>query len=348
MNALWAFPAPYQGDFERKCVYPKYLSNSREIVKEIGMPEQTNDEPRKLHAMGFTDLLDTIFSLYRTYFWSFLRIATLYFITMLIGGSISFFDDWIGMGVKTTIWVFTIIAISCVSVFVVSALVFASVQAYLEEKIVTATVLKQAKQQFFRCVVSSLIFGLITFLATILILVLFVVIYSPIESGGISSGIGGLGVFLILFFAAASFLTYWCFYISAIFVEGISARAELRRSGELIRDRWWRINGTMLAMLLLYFGISLIFRTAFGILLTLTGLADIQEFFGTVQWMAFFQLPGNLTEFHLLNVLMHLINLGIDTFTMPIWVIGVTLLYFNQRILREGFDIEMMAARLGE
>ena len=96
---------------------------------------------------------------------------------------------------KTAIWVFTIGAIFCVSVFVVSALVFASAQAHLDGKIRIGTVLKQAKRQFFPCFVSSLIFGLITFLAIILIVVLFVAIYNPFESRGISSGIGTLGVF---------------------------------------------------------------------------------------------------------------------------------------------------------
>ena len=141
--------------------------------------------------MGLSDLLDTTFSLYRTHFWSFLRIATAYFIAMLIGVSISFFDDWIGKSTKTTIWVFTIGAIFCVSVFVVSALVFASVQAYLDGKIRIGTALKQAKRQFFRCLVSSLIFGLITFLITFLIVVLFAAIYTPFESGDISRIIGG-------------------------------------------------------------------------------------------------------------------------------------------------------------
>ena len=311
-------------------------------------PSQANHGPPIPRAMGFGELLDTTFSLYREHFWSFLRIATAYFIAMLIGVSISFFDDWIGSGTKTAIWVFTIGAIFCVSVFVVSALVLASAQAYLDAELRIGTVLKQAKQQFFRCLVSSLIFGLITFLITFLIVVLFAAIYAPFESGDISRSIGGLSVLLIIFSAAAVFLTYWCFYISAIFVEGISARAELRRGRELIRGRWWRINGMMLAVFLLHFGIGFICRTAFGILLTLTGLAEISEFFGTVQWMAFLQLPRNLTEFHLLNMLMHLLNLGIDAFTMPIWVIGGTLLYFDQRIRQEGFDIEVMATRQRE
>ena len=48
------------------------------------------------------------------------------------------------------------------------------------------------------------------------------------------------------------------------------------------------------------------------------------------------------------NGLMYIICLGADTFAMPIWVIGDTLLYFNQRIRKEGFDIEMMATHQGE
>ena len=67
-----------------------------------------------------------------------------------------------------------------------------------------------------------------------------------------------------------------------------------------------------------------------------------------VQWMALWQLPTQLSELRLSYVLMYLINLGIDTFTMPIWVIGFTRLYFDQRIRKEGFDIEVMAARQEE
>ena len=313
------------------------------------MPEQTNDEPRKLHAMGFTDLLDTIFSLYRTHFWSFLRIATLYFIAMLIGVSISFFDDWAGGDTKVVLWIVTISVLSCISVFVVSALVFASVQAYLDGKIETGTVLKQARRHFFRCLTSSIIFGLIISLMTFFLLLVFVGFTRSFVSDSIVVMVVVLSLFLMIIATAiSSFAIYWCFYISAISVEGISGRAELRRSDELIRNRWWRINGVMLAIFLLQFGIGFIFRFAFGILLDLTELAQLSEFFTTVQWGTFFQLPINADEFHLLTSLMYLINLGIDAFTMPIWVIGATLLYFNQRIQREGFDIEVMAARLGE
>ena len=60
------------------------------------------------------------------------------------------------------------------------------------------------------------------------------------------------------------------------------------------------------------------------------------------------QLLNNQPEASLSYGMMCFINLGVDIFTMPIWVIGGTLLYFNQRIRKEGFDIEMMATHQGE
>ena len=70
--------------------------------------------------------------------------------------------------------------------------------------------------------------------------------------------------------------------------------------------------------------------------------------FVTPIWVIGWELPTNLSELRLSYTLMYLINLGIDTFVTPIWVIGCTLLYFDQRIRKEGFDIEMMAMPLGE
>lgn len=299
--------------------------------------------------MGFGELLDTTFSLYRSHFRTFLGIATGYLVAMVIGVSISFLDNSIGRDGRVVLWIVTIGVISCVSVFVVSALVFASVQAYLEGKIKTGVVLRRAGRHFFRCLISAIVFGLIISLLTFLILLIFVGFTRSFAPNPSVVTVVVFSIFLfIIFSAASSFLTYWCFYISAISVEQTEIPPALGRSDNLIRRRWWRINGMMLAILLIYFSVGFIFRMGVGILLTLTELAEIMEFLDTAQWMAFFELPRNVDEFHLVTALMSFINLGIDTFTMPIWVIGCTLLYFDQRIRREGFDIEMMATRRGE
>ena len=323
-----------------------------QVLDGIDTPTSDNSPQRengvqRLRAMGFGELLDTTFSLYRSHFRTFLGIATGYLIAMVIGVSISFFDDSIGRDRRVVLWIVTIGVISCISVFVVSALVFASVQAYLDGKIKTGAVFRQAGRQFFRCLISAIIFGLIISLLMFLLLLCFVGFFGSLP-GTVASVISVSGFLVILFLAVSSFVTYWCFYISAISVERTKIPLAFGRSDDLIRRRWWRINGMMLAILLLYFSVGFIFRMAVGILLTLTELAEITEFLDTAQWMVFFELPRNEEEFHLLTALMSLINLGIDTFTLPIWVIGCTLLYFNQRIRREGFDIEVMATRRGE
>ena len=69
------------------------------------MPEPTNNGLRKLQTMGFGELLDAVFSLYRAHFRSLLGIASGYFIVMLIGVSIFFLDDSLGRGAKIIIWV---------------------------------------------------------------------------------------------------------------------------------------------------------------------------------------------------------------------------------------------------
>ena len=168
---------------------------------------RTENEVPRLQAMRFGELLDTTFSLYRAHFRTFLGIAIIYFIAMLIGVSISFFDDSIGRDTRVVLWVVTISVISCISVFVVSALVFASVHAYLDGKIILGTVLRRAKRHFFRCLINAIVCGLVVFFLTFLILLICVGVFLSL-SGIVLEIIGGLSVFLIIFVAVSSFITY--------------------------------------------------------------------------------------------------------------------------------------------
>ena len=311
-------------------------------------PSQTHNALPTLRALGFGELLDTTFSLYRTHFWSFLGIASVYFIAMGIGVSICFFDDSAGRAEMITIWVPTVVAVFGVSLFVVSGLVFATAQAYLGKSIRMGVVLGGAGRQFFRCFVGSLIYAVLAALLTALL---------TLPLGGIVAAVGdsepltialGLFALLVVVGAAVWFLTYWCFFAAAVLVEGKPIWAGMRRRRELFGHTRWRIFGMMFALLLLSFLVGVVFRTTFALPLTFTGLEGLGDFFDNVRWMVFWELPTQRAELSVSHVLMYLINLGIDTFTLPIWVIGFTLLYFDQRIRKEGFDIEVMAARQGE
>ena len=308
-----------------------------------------NNEPQKLRPMGFGDLLDAIFSLYRAHFLPFLTIAAGYFVAMLIVISIVFLDDSVGRGAKIAIWISTVSIIFGVSIFVVSGLVFAGTEAYFGRNIRVRAVLRQAMPRFLPCFVGSLLFGLVAFLCGFLANILFIVLVDSYVS---TVGVGNVNILLLnftlgLLFAimivsiVGFFLPYWSFFVSTVSLEGRSMRAGLRRSRELIRGTRWRVIGTILAIFLLPFAIGFVLRAVFAFLLILTGLDGVGGFLDTVRWMSLWELPTNLAELRLSYVLMYLINLGVDTFTIPIWVIGCTLLYFDQRIRKEGFNIEM-------
>lgn len=319
-------------------------------------PSQSNNVPPKLQAVRFGELLDTIFSLYRTHFLSFFGIASGYFMTIAVMISIIFLDDPVGRSVKVAIWVPIVIAVLGISMFVVSRLVFAGAQACLGNSIRVGEVLRQGHRQFLPYLVGSFLFGIITLFCVLLSgFVLGSLILSYIRSIG-TNGVevatvnAILRVFapLIMVGIVGFFVTYWSFFVSATLLEGTSMRVGFRRSRALISGRRWRVIGTVIAIFLLAFAIGFILRTVFAFLFVLTGLEGVGNFREIIQWMAVWELPTELSELRLSYALMYLINLGIDTFTMPIWVIGFTRLYFDQRIRKEGFDIEMMATHLGE
>ena len=326
-------------------------------MSEQTNPSQANNEPQKLRPMGFGDLLDAIFSLYRAHFLPFFAIASGYCIAILIMILIVFLDDSVGRGAKIAIWISTVSATFGVSVFVVNGLVFAGTEAYLSGNIRVGAVLRQAIPRFLPCFVGSLLFGLLALFCVLFINILFGVLISSYVST--VDDLRSINAFLVNFTIqfvfvttivciAGFFLPYWSFFVSTVSLEGRSMRAGLRRSRELIRGRRWRVVGTVLAIFLLPFAIGFVLRAVFAFLLVLTGLEGVGSFLETVRWMSLWELPTNLSELRLSYALMYLINLGVDTFTIPIWVIGCTLLYFDQRIRKEGFDIEMIATRQGE
>ena len=326
-------------------------------MSEKADPSQANNGPLTLRAMRFGELLDTTFSLYRTHFWSFFGIASGYFVAMVIAISIAFLDDSIGRGARVAIWVPIFIAIFGISTFVVSRLFFAGAQVCLGNTVSVGDVLRQGRRQFLPYFVGSFLFGIITIFCVFLsnfVLALLMTSYirGSIGTGGVEIGILNfiLRVLMPLLMVGivGFFITYWSFFVSATLLEGTSMRVGFRRSRELISGRRLRVFGTVIAIFLLAFAIGFILRTVFASLLVFSGLEGVENFRETVEQMALWKLPTQLARLRLSYALMYLINLGIDTFTMPIWVIGFTRLYFDQRIRKEGFDIEVMATRQGK
>ena len=326
---------------------PEQLNDAQagDLVKNDLEPDM-NSNPPNLHLMGVAELLDTTFSLYRKHFWTFLCISAGSCPALLIMISTFLLEDSIGSGAEVAIWIATIAVFWGISIFVVSGLVLASAEAYLGRRIRIGAVLRQGRHRFWQCFAGSLLFVL---------LAVFVIFISAIPSvlfitallGDAEDVVGPLFLLLIVAFVTGWFIAYWCFFAAAVLVEGKSMRDGIGRTGELIRGTWWWVVGVMFAILLLHFALGYIFRIAVGFLLSLTEVVGVMAFLQTINLTTLWQLLSTRPELSLSYILIFLINLGIDTFTAPIWVIGGTLLYFNQRIRKEGFDIEMTATRQG-
>lgn len=314
---------------------------------ENRVPHHTNDDLPNLRAMGFTDLLDTTLNLYRKHFCKFLGISSGYCVALLILISTFLFDDSVGRGAKVAIWITTVVVFWGISVFVISGLICASAEAYLGRRIGVFAVLRQGGRRFWVCFSGSLLFVLLAILLIFLFSFLSVSIIRTFAESA-SDVVDPLLLLLIMVFVTGWLGNYWCFFAAAVLVEKKSIREGIGRSGELIHRYWWQVVGMMFAILLLHFSIGYIFRIAFGVLLSLTGFVDVMTFLKTINLSALWQFLSMDPELSLSDVLIFLINLSIDTFTAPISVIAGTLLYFNQRIRKEGFDIEIMATRQGK
>lgn len=130
----------------------------------------------------------------------------------------------------------------------------------------------------------------------------------PIMLGGISLLLGG---------AAALYLFAGYFAVPAtVMLESLGARAGLRRSRELSAGFKWKVLGALGLPMLIFFAFQFV----------VVGLTAA--------------LPGPA-------ILGFVLQKAMTVVVSPILAVIATLLYYDARIRKEGFDIEVMAAELG-
>lgn len=126
-----------------------------------------------------------------------------------------------------------------------------------------------------------------------------------------------VGIGLILFIVPG--IMWACAYIAAIpavIIEGGKARDGIRRSRELAKGRRWSVFGILLTIILL----STILNLAF--------FAVIELSIGTSSFIG--------------DLIYNTISQSVSVLLMPVGVIAATLLYYDFRIRKEGFDLEML------
>jgi len=175
----------------------------------------------------------------------------------------------------------------------------------------------------------------ITFLATLGVAAVMVVGFLPALAAGLLGADGIAIVTLMLLgmlggFGAAIYLWVCWSLIGPVYVlEHAGAIESFRRSRRLVQPQWWRIFGTLVLAALIAFIIAAIIAVPFlGIASAVSGVA--------------FGGPAPLTALGQVIAALGAVIAG--TITTPFQA-GVTgLLYFDQRIRREGLDITLQRA----
>ena len=263
--------------------------------------------------MGFTDILDGMFSLYRRHFRVFVGIAVVDIFAECIGQVLIDFPHFIQPDSLQLIVAFVITIFGLI--VSIGGIVIANATFYLGGQITARAALGRVLQRFFPLLGSALLWSLV---------------------------VVGLVVTIVGIPFALYFAVRWGFFVETLLLEGVSARAALRRSSELVSGMWWKMCGMLLAVFLLSTAIHAVFEISVGFVLVLSGIANEIDLMDIIKWGTIGNsifTPDDL----ILYIVMTGLHLALSLFTFPLWVIGVTLVYFNQRIQKEGFDIQRQA-----
>jgi|GEM_PF-758267 len=175
------------------------------------------------------------------------------------------------------------------------------------------------------------------FLATILISVII-----GVATGGISGWLIASAVAGTLIFVVAPAVIYlgvtWTFILPTALLEGCGPRAALSHSSALVKQNWWRILGIMLLLLTIVSIIGMIFY--------------MPAMMGAVSELMTRAMSGTMTEAppELPTWIMAWAVVGGtigSIISVPIGMIGITLLYFDLRVRKQGYSLDALANELG-
>ena len=288
------------------------------MLEQNNTPQAGNSEPTSgippLKPMGLGDILDTIFSLYRQHFRLFLGLVIFSVcaelaLHLLLDRSEFFFDTTFPLGL--------VIAVIAVAFYIigVGGIAIISGATYLGEDITIRSVLQRATDKFWQLLGCFFVWSLV---------------------------IGALALTIIGIPFAIYFTVRWGLFLGTVMFEESTVKQALRRSSELARGAWWQLFGTLLVLLLLSTLVHAIFEISIGFILISANVWSDIDFIEIIEWGLFGEaFDSNTRLFYAISTGIHLI---VYAFSFTVWIIGITLVYLNQRIRKEGFDIEVRAS----
>ena len=135
------------------------------------------------------------------------------------------------------------------------------------------------------------------------------------------------------------FAVRWTLATPVVLLEKPSIRGAFKKSRELAHRRWWNIWAVFICLSVLGFVMGHIVRIGSGSLLILTKLGRTINDVDIVRLVAMYPLVDGSDSMS--YAIIGWAASVVTTLIFPLWGIGITLLYFDCRIRKEGFDAEM-------
>lgn len=207
------------------------------------------------------------------------------------------------------------------SILVQGASITALAQVYQGEEPDWRSSLRVGGRRFLPLTISTILFSLGTAMPLLIagaLIVLLVIAIGPVGLlPGFAVGVGGLVATVILF-------TRWTVSPAALVTEQLGPVAALGRSFQLVRGRFWPVLGAIVLAYILYFVVN-------QIISVVTTVVTLAGAMGSEQVSFIPSVVGSAL---------------VSIIATPFLAAMVTIIYFDLRVRKEGYDLELMAADL--
>ncbi|MCG9126544.1 hypothetical protein JT359_02980 [Candidatus Poribacteria bacterium] len=270
---------------------------------------------QNLQPMNLSDILDGMFTLYRNHIRLYINIIVVFFvinygIDKVLMLAIQDSPTAEGLG---SVFLFAIVSM-LLSFYIVAVLSYTTAHVFLGQNISPSNAFIHTLLHFVKFLACSFIYILV---------------------------LAGLIITIIGIPFAVYMFIRWGFYTLPLLFEGKSVTKSLKRSSELVKGSWLRTFGITILIILIVQMIQTIFSTSIGMIFTLIpGANEIQDE-GILENLRRMFAPSPIDIGWGIYLIRSFITLAIHSILLPIGSIGSTLLYFDLRIRKDAYDLEM-------
>jgi hypothetical protein len=298
--------------------------------------------------LSLGEILDRVFTLYRNHFALFVGVMAIP-AAVQIPTNLYSFSIWGKMvrmgagqappfdpGIFAMIYLVVFPVIVVVGTLGLGAISLAVSDVYLGRAATIRGSYQKVLRRFWRLLGLLITVGLILMGILIVFSLGIALLIGSLAASGVIAGSGtgakiGLvllfvGVFLAIMAATIFVCMIFSLVIPALMLEDASVGGALRRSIELTRGRRWHIFMGMLLMVFVSYAVVLIFQGPFLVAMVLFMLKGV-----TPVWLAFGTSISAACG---------------SAISSPLMMIALVLYYYDQRVRKEGFDLQHMIAQI--